>query len=53
MYYYLFNRSDKLSHGKNLLLIPPKAQDKIAGATNSVEGFLADFPAPILLKISG
>ena len=37
----------------NLPPIPARAQDVMAGATTSVEGFLADFLTPILPKIGG
>ena len=51
--HYLFNRLDKLSHGTNPLLIPPRVQYKIAGTTSSVKGVLADFSTPILPNIGG
>ena len=37
--------------GNNLPSIPTRVQDEMAGAKSSVEGFLADFPKPILPKI--
>ena len=52
-YIYLFNRLYKLYHGTNPQLVPPRVQDIMAGAENITEGFLADFPTPILSNIGG
>ena len=50
-YYYLFNRLDTFSHRVKPPSIPPRTQDKIAGATSNAKGVLANFPTPILPKI--
>ena len=52
-YYFLFNRLDNFLHGTNPPSSPPRAQDKIEGATRIFEEVLADFPTPILPNISG
>ena len=51
--YYLLNRLDELSHGKNLSSIPPREQDIMARRTSNVKGVLADLLAPILPKTGG
>ena len=42
-----------MSHRKNPPSIPPRVQEKMLGATSSVEGVFVDFMTPILSNIGG
>ena len=46
-----FNRLEELSHRTKPTSIPTRVQGDIEGETRIVEGFLTDFPTPILPKI--